>query len=176
MKFKELICLIRSDIYKYKQKKELKNSLSLLFNKSFIVVFLYRVCHYLYKSENKILLFPFVSLFRIVKERRYIDISYKTSIGEALYIDFAFGIALNEFIKIGNNVELYQCTTIGASGRDKSYGPEIGDNVILKPGSVVIGHCKVGNNVIVEANSVITKDIPDDSTVIGIPNIISTNV
>lgn len=74
--------------------------------------------------------------------------------------------------RIGRNCTIYQCVTIGANYRTDDGGrqyPSIGDNVRISPGAVVIGPIKVGSNVVIGANSVVTKDIPDNCVVIGAP-------
>lgn len=71
---------------------------------------------------------------------------------------------------IGENFSCRQCTTIGnkADFRDDER-PVIGDNVTLGSNVCIIGNIRIGNNVIVGAGSVVTKDVPDNSVVVGNP-------
>ncbi len=93
-----------------------------------------------------------------------------TQIGKGFYIGHFSGIVISPKAKIGNNCNISQCVTIGASGRGGARGvPEIGNNVYIAAGAVVIGKIKVGNNVVIGANAVVTKDVPDNSIVAGVP-------
>jgi serine O-acetyltransferase len=67
--------------------------------------------------------------------------------------------------------------TIGQSNRGKRKGcPTIGNEVYIGPGAKIFGNIKIGNNVAIGANSVVTRDIPDNAVVVGIPgNVISYN-
>lgn len=78
-------------------------------------------------------------------------------------------------VTIGKNCVIYQNVTLGKKGTfyldDGNINdyPNIGDNVIIYAGAMIIGNVKIGNNVIVGANSVVTIDVPDNSIVGGIP-------
>lgn len=74
--------------------------------------------------------------------------------------------------RIGQNCRILPNVVIGskfASGIPDAEPPVIGDNVFIGTGAVVIGNIHVGNNVIIGANSVITRDIPDNCVAVGIP-------
>lgn len=80
------------------------------------------------------------------------------------------GIVISSHVKIGKNVVIYQNVTIG--GEDLSAHisvdyPEIGNNVIIYAGSVIAGRIKVGDNVIIGANSFVSEDIPANSIIVG---------
>lgn len=66
--------------------------------------------------------------------------------------------------KIGNNCIFFQNVTIGTNG--SPVGPTIGDNCFFGAGCVVVGEITIGNNVRVGANAIVTKDIPDNCTVV----------
>ena len=90
----------------------------------------------------------------------------KTSdIGGGLYIQHGFATIITAE-SIGNNVWINQQVTIGYNG-DKA--PVIGDNVVIYAGAKVVGGVKIGNNVVIGANAVVTKDIPNNSVVGGVP-------
>ncbi len=96
-----------------------------------------------------------------------VDISDSVSFGYA-----GIGIVINGKSKIGRNVSIGQNVTIGSRG----VIPEIGDNVWIGPGAKLIGG-KIGNNVVIGANSVVTKEIPDHCVVAGVPaKIISRDI
>lgn len=87
-------------------------------------------------------------------------------------IDFPhpIGIVIAENVKLGNNCVIYQNVTIGGKTRIGKNGfPTIGDNVTIYAGACIIGDVKIGNNVIIGANAVVTKDIPNNCVVAGVP-------
>ena len=94
-----------------------------------------------------------------------------------MFIEHYSCIAITKGAVVGDNITLFQGTTIGKNFGGKNYGyPTIGNNVILFAGAKIIGNIKVGNNVIVGANCVVNSNIPDNCVVAGIPGkVISTN-
>lgn len=78
--------------------------------------------------------------------------------------------------KVGKNCIIGSCVTIG--GKSGWYEvPEIGDNVEISSGTKILGPIRIGNNVIIGANSVVTKDVPDNCVVAGAPaRIIARNI
>ena len=98
-----------------------------------------------------------------------------TKMLEAQNIEFPhpIGIVIARSVKLGKNCVIYQNVTIGAKSRDLAYNqenfPTLGDNVIVYAGACIIGGIKIGNNVQIGANAVVTKDIPDNCIVAGNP-------
>lgn len=80
-------------------------------------------------------------------------------------------------VKIGWNCNISNRVTLGISSRGKNKGvPQIGNDVYIGPGAVIIGHIVIGNNVAIGANCVVTKDVPANAVVAGIPGqVISCN-
>lgn len=76
------------------------------------------------------------------------------------------GIIINPLAKIGANCTLFHDVTIGV-GRGGT--PTIGDNCIIYPGAKIFGKIMIGNNVVIGANSVVNKDVPDNAIVAGVP-------
>jgi serine O-acetyltransferase len=114
--------------------------------------------------------------------RRYtykfgISIPHRTQIGSGLYIGHFGGIVVNEQATIGKNCNLSHGVTIGQANRGRNKGcPIIGDNVYIGPGAKIVGAVTIGNNVAVGANCVVTRDIPDNAVVVGVPGrVISLN-
>lgn len=81
------------------------------------------------------------------------------------------GIVINKDALIGENCTIFQQVTIGAV-QGKVGAPIIGDNVYIGAGAKILGNIKVGNNVKIGANTVVTKDVPDGVTVVGINQIL----
>lgn len=99
-----------------------------------------------------------------------IDLPNSAEIGKGLYIAHFGGIFLFADVKMGEYCNLSQGVTIGVGGRGNKYGcPTIGDRVFIGPGAKVIGKIKIGNDVAIGANAVVTKDLPDNAVAVGIP-------
>lgn len=79
--------------------------------------------------------------------------------------------------RIGKNCNISQGVTLGVVNRGENKGyPTIGDDVYIGPGAKIVGSVNIGNNVAIGANCVVTKDVPDNSVVVGIPGkVISQN-
>jgi len=99
---------------------------------------------------------------------------YGVKIGPGLYIPHPFGIVIG-YADIGSNFTIGQHCSIGNKApigavdnvdRGKTI---IGNNVFMGAGAVILGPVRIGNNVIIGANAVVTKDIPDNATVVGVP-------
>ena len=86
------------------------------------------------------------------------------------YIGHFGSIVVNGEATIGSNVNISQGVTIGQSNRGPRKGvATIGNCVYIGPGAKIVGNVKIGNNVAIGANCVVTKDIPDNAVVAGIP-------
>lgn len=80
------------------------------------------------------------------------------------------GIVIGETCEIGDDVTLYQGVTLGGTGKEKGKRhPTLHDNVLVATGAKVLGSITIGENSKVGAGSVVLKDVPSDSTVVGIP-------
>ncbi|MEB6214232.1 serine O-acetyltransferase [Mammaliicoccus sciuri] len=110
------------------------------------------------------------SISQIARFFTGVEIHPGATIGKRLFIDHGMGIVIGETCRIGNNVTIYQGVTLGGTGKKRGKRhPDIGDNVLIAAGAKVLGNIEVGNNVNIGANSVVLKDVPDYSTVVGIP-------
>ncbi|MFH1460557.1 MAG: serine acetyltransferase [Candidatus Omnitrophota bacterium] len=99
-----------------------------------------------------------------------IQIQFETKIGSGLYIGHTGFLIINSGAVIGENCNLGVGVVIGQGGRGPQKGcPDIGDNVFIGVGAKVIGKIKIGNCVAIGANAVVTKDIPENATAVGIP-------
>lgn len=138
----------------------------LLVNHSFKLCFYYRLARF-YKKRNKLLYLIFFVLHKRIQIKYGVQLPDETQVGKGLQFSHFSGIVINADAIIGDNFTIFQCATVG-SVRGKGF-PVIGDNCILFAGAKVIGKVTLGNNVIVAANAVVTKDIPDNAVVGGIP-------
>lgn len=99
-----------------------------------------------------------------------IEIHPGARIGKRLFIDHGMGVVIGETCEIGDDVVIYQGVTLGGSGKEKGKRhPSIGNNVVIGSGAKILGSFKVGDQCNIGANSVVLREVPDGSTVVGIP-------
>ena len=99
-----------------------------------------------------------------------IEIHPSATIGRGLFIDHGMGVVIGETTVIGDNVTLFQGVTLGGTGKEKGKRhPTIGDNVVIGTGAKVLGRITVGNDSMIGANAVVIRDVPEHSTVVGVP-------
>ncbi|WP_223068802.1 serine O-acetyltransferase [Paenibacillus caui] len=99
-----------------------------------------------------------------------IEIHPGAVIGKRLFIDHGMGVVIGETCEIGDDVVIYQGVTLGGSGKEKGKRhPTIGNNVVIGSGAKILGSFKVGDQSNIGANSVVLKEVPPDTTVVGIP-------
>ncbi|MBQ7125459.1 serine O-acetyltransferase [bacterium] len=99
-----------------------------------------------------------------------IEIHPKASIGSRFFIDHGEGVVIGETAVIGSDVLIYQQVTLGGTGKEHGKRhPTIGNNVIIGAGAKVLGNITIGNHVRIGAGSVVVEDVPENSTVVGIP-------
>ena len=99
-----------------------------------------------------------------------IEIHPGATIGHRLVIDHGMGIVIGETAEIGDDCLIYHGVTLGGTGKDVGKRhPTIGNNVLIGTGAKVLGPIRVGDNSRIAANSVVLREIPEDSTAVGIP-------
>lgn len=99
-----------------------------------------------------------------------IEIHPGAQIGDNFFIDHGSGVVIGETTIIGNHVTLYQGVTLGGvSTKKEKRHPTLGNNIIVGAGAKVLGNIEIGDYVQVGANAVVLKDVPSNSTVVGIP-------
>ena len=106
-----------------------------------------------------------------------IEIHPKAKIGKYLFIDHGMGVVIGETSEIGDNVTIYHMVTLGGISpsinsddqRDTKRHPTLQDNVVVGSGAQVLGPVTVGKNAKIGANAVVTKDVPENAVMVGIP-------
>ena len=99
-----------------------------------------------------------------------IEIHPAAKIAAGVFIDHGMGVVIGETAEIGENVLIYQGVTLGGTGKETGKRhPTIERNVMISSGAKVLGAITVGENSKIGAGSVVLKDIPSNSTVVGIP-------
>lgn len=133
----------------------------------FHAIFIYRIVHTLHKA--KVPLLPRL-ISQIARGITGIEIHPGAKIGKGLFIDHGMGVVIGETTIIGDNVTLFQGVTLGGTGKEKGKRhPSLGNNIVVGTGAKILGNIKIGSNVNVGANAVVIKDIPPNSTVVGVP-------
>jgi len=130
-------------------------------------IWAHRVAHALYKRK-------WYTLARIISQAsRFftgIEIHPGAKIGRKLFIDHGMGVVIGETTEIGDEVIIYQGVTLGGTGKEKGKRhPTIGNRVVIGAGAKVLGSFKVGDNTRIGSNSVVLREVPPNSTVVGNP-------
>lgn len=130
-------------------------------------IWAHRAAHWLYRHKMK-----FIARWISQVSRFFtgIEIHPAARIGRRLFIDHGMGVVIGETCEIGDDVVLYQNVTLGGTGKEKGKRhPTIGNNVVVSSGAKVLGSFKVGDNALIGSNSVVLREVPPNSTVVGIP-------
>ena len=106
-----------------------------------------------------------------------IEIHPKAKIGKNLFIDHGMGVVIGETSDIGDNVTIYHMATLGGispsinseNQRETKRHPTLQDNVVVGSGAQVLGPITIGKNAKIGANAVVTKDVPENGVMVGIP-------
>ena len=127
----------------------------------------YRFAHKLYKWHIPLIPRLISYLTRIITG---IEIHPGATIGRRFFIDHGEGVVIGATTVIGDDVLIYQQVTLGGTGKGKNKRhPTLGNNVIVGAGAKVLGDIHIGNFVRIGAGSVVIEDVPEYSTVVGVP-------
>ena len=173
MDFKEYKFLVYSDLYRITGTVNISTLIRhILKGEAYKYIFWMRTCYYTRsKPVLKYSIYPFSRIILNHLMYKYgISIDPCTKIGSGFYIGHFGGIVVNDQSVIGKNCNMSHGVTVGQANRGKNKGyPMLGDNIFIGPGAKIVGAIKIGNNVAIGANCVVTKDIQDNSVVVGIP-------
>jgi serine O-acetyltransferase len=127
----------------------------------------HRLAHAFYKRK-------FYFIARVISQiSRFftgVEIHPGAKIGRRFFIDHGMGVVIGETCEIGDNVTVFQGVTLGGTGKEKGKRhPTVKDNALIATGAKVLGSITIGENSKVGAGSVVLKDVPPNSTVVGIP-------
>ena len=130
-------------------------------------ILLYRLSHWLWRNH---LYFLARLLSQFAKWLTGVEIHPAATIGRRLVIDHGTGIVIGATTEIGDDCLIYQGVTLGGTGivQGKRH-PTLGNNVMVGCGAKVLGAINIGDNSRVAANSVVLRDVPENSTVVGVP-------
>jgi len=138
-----------------------------LFYSGLHALWAYRINHWLWNHGFFFLARGFSQAARFITG---IEIHPGARIGRRLFIDHGMGVVIGETSIIGDDVTLYQGVTLGGTGKEHGKRhPTIHDNVVIGGGAKILGNIAIGKNCRVGAGSVVLRNVPDDSTVVGVP-------
>lgn len=140
---------------------------ALMFSPGLHAILIHRVSHRMYlKGEYKIA--RLLNYWGRVLTGA--DVHPGATIGQGFFIDHATGVVIGETSIIGDHVSIFQGVTLGgvSTSKEKRH-PTIEDNVIIGAGATVLGDIIIGKNSKIGAGSVVVKDVPPNSTVVGVP-------
>ena len=127
----------------------------------------HRISHWLWNRGAKVAARGFAELTRILTG---VEIHPGAILGSGLFIDHATGVVIGETAEVGDDVTIYHGVTLGGTGRDVGKRhPTIGDRVVIGAGAKVLGPIKIGDDSRIGANSVVVKEVPSSSVVVGVP-------
>ncbi len=127
----------------------------------------YRFAHRLYKWHLRLLARMVSYCTRIVTG---IEIHPGAKIGRRFFIDHGEGVVIGETTIIGDDVLIYQQVTLGGTGKESGKRhPTLGNNIIVGAGAKILGNITIGDFVRIGAGSVVVEDVPERSTVVGVP-------
>ena len=133
-------------------------------------VWAHRISHKLYENDHK---FAARLISQAAKSVTGIEIHPGAKIGKGLFIDHGSGVVIGETAEIGDYCTLYQGVTLGGTGKDVGKRhPTLGNDVLVGAGAKVLGPFKVGDGSRIAANAVVLKEVPENSTAVGIPAIV----
>ena len=127
----------------------------------------YRFHHWLWAHGWR---FPARALSQLSRWTTGIEIHPGAEIGRRFFIDHGMGVVIGETTIVGDDVTLYQGVTLGGTGKETGKRhPTIGNNVVIGAGAKVLGNIVVGENCRIGSGSVVLRDVPENSTVVGVP-------
>jgi len=130
-------------------------------------VIAYHIAHTLDRAHIPVVPRAIMTLMRWLTG---IEIHPAATIDRGLFIDHGMGVVIGETTRIGKNVTLFQGVTLGGTGKERGKRhPTIGNNVVIGAGAKVLGNITIGDNSMIGANAVVVRDVPDHSTVVGVP-------
>src|ERR1700722_17529749 len=127
----------------------------------------HRVSHWLWGRGAKVAARTLGEITRILTG---VDIHPGATIGTGLFIDHATGVVIGETAEGGDDVTIYHGVTLGGISTDPGKRhPTIGDRVIIGAGAKILGPIKIGDDNRISAHSVVVKEVPSSSVVVGVP-------
>src|SRR4030095_11064889 len=130
-------------------------------------IWIHRAAHWFWRAGRQL---PGRWLPRVVRFLTGIEIHPAAVLGPGLFIDHGMGVVIGETAEVGENVSILQGVTLGGTStkREKRH-PPLGDNVVVGAGAKIIGGFRIGNGSRIGAGSVVVREVPENSVVVGVP-------
>lgn len=155
----------------YRQKDpSMKSNLEPFLTPGFKTLLYYKISHYFYQKR---MFFIARYICEKAKKKTGIEIHPGATIGKRLFIDHGFGIVIGETTVIKDDVTIFHGVTLGSTGKEKEKRhPTIESHALIGAGAKILGNITIGKFCKIGANAVVLKNIPQYSTVVGIPGVI----
>jgi serine O-acetyltransferase len=111
-------------------------------------------------------------LFKFTQIITGIELPCEVSVGRNFVIDHFGGIIISGYAKFGDNCRIRNGVVVGLRRVEEKCAPIIGNNVDIGAGAKLLGPIRIGDNVVIGANSVVLSDVPDNSIAVGIPAVV----
>lgn len=164
-----LFGIIKEDFITVKKSDPaIKSNIELFFNyPGLIAIVHHRIAHKLYTKNFKILARILMGFTQFMTN---IDIHPSCIIGRRIFIDHGIGVVIGETAILKDDITIYQGVTLGGVSLEQvKRHPTIESGVVIGAGAKILGNITIGKNAKIGANSVVIKDVPQNSTAVGIP-------
>lgn len=142
----------------------------------FWVMVIYRFGRWRYGISSPLLRKPFSMLYKFAYKLTQIitgiELPCEAKVGHGFVIDHFGGIVISGYASFGNNCRIRNGVVVGLSKVEDPCAPTIGDNVDIGAGAKILGPIRIGNNVLIGANAVVIRDVPDNCIAVGVPAVI----
>jgi serine O-acetyltransferase len=130
-------------------------------------MWMYRLNHWLWHHNWRVLA---RWLSQVARWLTGIEIHPAAQVGRRVFIDHGMGVVIGETAIVGDDVTMYQGVTLGGTGKEQGKRhPTVSSNVTIGAGAKVLGNITIGENCRIGAGSVVLQDVPDNSTIVGVP-------
>ncbi|MDA8353455.1 MAG: serine O-acetyltransferase [Firmicutes bacterium] len=166
---KEVRAIIRSDIQAvFDRDPAARSTFEVVLTYSGLhAIWMYRIAHWFY-NRKWFLVARIIS--QIARFLTGIEIHPGAKIGRGFFIDHGMGVVIGETCEIGDHVTIYQGVTLGGTGKEKGKRhPTVEDGVLIASGAKVLGSMRIGRYSKIGAGSVVLREVPPNSTVVGVP-------
>jgi serine O-acetyltransferase len=142
----------------------------------FWVMIVYRFGRWRYRVQpplvRKFFSLIYHVLFKIAQIVTGIELPCEVDVGHNFVIDHFGGVIISGYAKFGDNCRIRNGVVVGLRRVEDKCAPVIGNNVDIGAGAKLLGPIRIGDNVLIGANAVVTIDVPDDSIAVGVPAVV----
>lgn len=110
--------------------------------------------------------------YKLVQIITGIELPCEVPIGKNFVIEHSGGIVVSGFAAFGDNCRIRNGVVVGLSRVEEPCAPQFGHNVDIGTGAKVLGNIRIGNHVLIGANAVVIRDVPDNSIAVGVPAVV----